>query len=92
MWRISLVEVNQASISFVVYLGLEVDVEVGYVLLHQGVQLVHAQPQLCHGGLEHLPHPVVLHYLHQHGEGILLWHLEHNWPILLGAEFLGYFR
>ena len=46
------------------------------MLLHQGVQLVHAQTQLCHGGLEHLPHPVVLHDFDDHREGLLLGHLN----------------
>ena len=58
------------------YLRLEVDIEVRDVLLDQGVQLVHAQPQLGHAGLEHLPHPVVLHDLHKDGEGVLFRHLE----------------
>ena len=58
------------------YLWLEVDIEVRDVLLDQCVQLVHAQTQLSHAGLEHLPHPVVLHDLHQDCEGVLLWHLK----------------
>ena len=57
-------------------LGLEVDVQVGNMLLHQGVQLVHAQPELRHARLEHLPHPVLLHDLHQHRERFLLRHLQ----------------
>ena len=52
------------------------DIEVRDVLLDQGVQLIHAQAQLGHAGLEHLPHPVVLHDLHQDGEGVLLRRLE----------------
>ena len=57
-------------------LGLEVDVQVGDVLLYERVQLVHAQAQLRHARLEHLPHPVVLHDLHQHREALLLRHLK----------------
>ena len=57
-------------------LGLEVDVQVRDVFLDQSVQLVHAQPQLRHARLEHLPHPVVLHDLHHHCEALLLRHLK----------------
>ena len=57
-------------------LGLEVDIEVRDVFLDERVQLVHAEAQLRHARLEHLPHPVVLHDLHQDCEGVLLWHLE----------------
>ena len=38
--------------------------------------LIHAEAQLGHAGLEHLAHAVVLHDLHQHGEGLLLGHLH----------------
>ena len=66
-----------AGVQIGVYsLGLEVDVQVRDVLLDQSVQLVHAQPQLRHAGLEHLPHPVILHDLHHHCEALLLWHLK----------------
>ena len=57
-------------------LGLEVDIEGRDVLLDESVQLVHTQPQLRHARLEHLPHPVVLHDLHQHCKTLLLRHLE----------------
>ena len=57
-------------------LGLEVNVEVRDMLLDESVQLVHAQSQLCHTWFEHLPHPVVLHDLHQHGKALLFRHLE----------------
>ena len=57
-------------------LGLEVNVEVRDMLLDESVQLVHAQSQLCHARFEHLPHPVVLHDLHQHGKSVLLRHLQ----------------
>ncbi len=38
--------------------------------------LIHAEAELGHAGLEHLPHAVVLHDLHQDGEGLLLRHLH----------------
>ena len=57
-------------------LGLEVDVQVRDVFLDQSVQLVHTESQLSHAGFEHLPHPVVLHDLHQHGKALLFRHLE----------------
>lgn len=56
-------------------LGGEVCMEVREVFLDEALQLVHAETQLSHGGFEHLPHPVVLHQLHQNCKRLLLWHL-----------------
>ena len=68
-------------------LGLEVDVQVGDVLLYEGVQLVHAQAQLRHARLEHFPHSVVLHYLDQHCERVFLRHLQYHYHNQVALTF-----
>lgn len=44
--------------------------------LQHVLELVDAEPQLGHAGLEELPEAVLLHQPHEHTEGLLLGHLR----------------
>lgn len=43
--------------------------------LQHVLELIDAEPQLSHAGLEELPQAVLLHQPHEHAEGFLLRHL-----------------
>lgn len=43
--------------------------------LQHVLELIDAEPQLSHAGLEELPQAVLLHQPHKHAEGLLLGHL-----------------
>uniref|UniRef100_A0A182XTE1 Secreted protein n=1 Tax=Anopheles quadriannulatus TaxID=34691 RepID=A0A182XTE1_ANOQN len=51
-----------------------------YLLLHNVLQLVHAQAELRHRGFEHVAHTILLHNLHQHGKRFLFRHLHQQQP------------
>ena len=46
--------------------------------LYHALQLEHAQSQLRHAGFEEFAQTVFLHQLHQDGERLFLWHLQHR--------------